>query len=120
MCHKVQVGGFRGDDLYSYNYLGDSVQFEISEDVSAEKLKELNEQTKANEEKERHDETISTLNEQTEAIKEQNETSKNIFQKIGDILSYINPFSENFFAYKLVELIVNGLKSLFIPQERIF
>lgn len=119
-CHRAQVGGFRGDDLYSYNYLGDTVQFVINENVTSEKLKELNEQTKANEEKERHEETINTLNEQTEAIKEQNETSKNIFQKIGDILSYINPFSENFFAYKLVELIVNGLKSLFIPQERIF
>lgn len=69
---KVQVGGFRGDDLYSYNYLGDSVQFEISEDVSAEKIKELNEQTKANEEKERHDETIGAINNQTQATQDLN------------------------------------------------
>ena len=65
-------GGFRGDDLYSYNYLGDSVQFEISENVSAEKLKELNEQTKANEEKERHDETIGAINNQTQATQDLN------------------------------------------------
>ena len=71
-CHIVQVGGFRGDDLYSYNYLGDSVQFEISQDVSAEKIKELNEQTKANEEKERHDETIGAINNQTQATEDLN------------------------------------------------
>lgn len=51
------------------------------------------------------------------SLNEQHQTSKSIFGKIGDILSYINPFSENFFAYKLVELIINGLKSLFIPDN---
>ena len=50
-------------------------------------------------------------------LDEQVKTSKSILGKIGDILSYINPFSENFFAYKLVELIINGLKSLFIPDN---
>lgn len=53
----------------------------------------------------------------TNKLDEQNKTSKSILGKIGDILSYINPFSENFFAYKLVELIINGLKSLFIPKN---
>ena len=53
----------------------------------------------------------------TNKLDEQNETSKSILGKIKDILSYINPFSENFFAYKLVELIINGLKSLFIPKN---
>ena len=53
----------------------------------------------------------------TNKLDEQNKTSKSILGKIGDILSYINPFSENFFAYKLVELIINGLKSLFIPAN---
>lgn len=53
----------------------------------------------------------------TNKLDEQNKTSKSILGKIGDILSYINPFSENFFAYKLVELILNGLKSLFIPDN---
>lgn len=53
----------------------------------------------------------------TNKLDEANETSKSILGKIGDILSYLNPFSENFFAYKLVELIINGLKSLFIPKN---
>lgn len=53
----------------------------------------------------------------TNKLDEQNATSKSILGKIGDILSYLNPFSENFFAYKLVELIINGLKSLFIPKN---
>ena len=50
-------------------------------------------------------------------LDEQDKTSKSILGKIGDILNYLNPFSENFFAYKLVELIINGLKSLFIPDN---
>lgn len=58
------------------------------------------------------------IEEQTNAIKEQTEVSKNIFQRIGDILSYINPLSENFFAYKLIDLLIDALKSLFIPEER--
>lgn len=65
-------------------------------------------------------ETQNKLNEQTNAIKENTETNKNIFQKIGDILSYINPFSENFFGRKLVELIIDGIKSLFIPEDDFF
>lgn len=59
------------------------------------------------------DQNQQIINEQ----QEQTKTSKSILGKIGDILSYINPFSENFFAYKLVELIINGLKSLFIPKN---
>ena len=50
-------------------------------------------------------------------LDEANETSKGILGKIKDILSYINPFSENFFAYKLVELLLNGLKSLIVPDD---
>lgn len=53
-------------------------------------------------------------------LDEQNETSKGILGKIKDILSYINPFSENFFAYKLIELLIDGLKSLFIPSNDFF
>lgn len=55
-----------------------------------------------------------------EALKENTETNKNIFQKIGDIFSILNPFSENFFAYKLIELLLNALKSLFIPSDNFF
>ena len=50
-------------------------------------------------------------------LDEANETSKGLLGKIKDILSYINPFSENFFAYKLVELLLNGLKSLIVPDD---
>lgn len=78
----------------------------------------INEQTKTI--KEENEKTQNAINAQTEVIKENNETNKNIFQKIGDILSFINPFSENFFGRKLVELIINGLKSLFIPEDGFF
>lgn len=59
----------------------------------------------------------NSIDEQTNTIKENTETNKNIFEKIGEILSYINPFSENFFAYKLLELLGELLKNLFIPSS---
>jgi len=55
-----------------------------------------------------------------EALKENTETNKNIFQKIGDIFNILNPFSENFFAYKLIDLLLDALKSLFIPSNEFF
>lgn len=57
---------------------------------------------------------------QTDAIKEQTEVSKGIWGTLKEVLSYINPLSENFFAYKLINLLIDGLKSLFLPDERIF
>lgn len=33
------------------------------------------------------------------------------------MLSYINPFSDNFFGYKIIELLKNSLTSLFLPSE---
>lgn len=43
---------------------------------------------------------------------------------IKSILNYLNPFSEDFFAYKLVDLLLDGLKTLFeflfIPSEERF
>lgn len=57
---------------------------------------------------------------QNDKLEEQNQTSKGIWDTIKEILSYLNPFSENFFAYKLVELILNGIKSLFIPKDDFF
>ena len=39
---------------------------------------------------------------------------------LGNILSYINPFSENFFAYKLLELLGNLLRGLFVPESGFF
>ncbi|MGN1358445.1 MAG: hypothetical protein ACI4WU_03650 [Bacilli bacterium] len=53
----------------------------------------------------------------TNKLDEANETSKGILGTIKTMLSYLNPFSENFFAYKLVELIVDGLKDLFVPSK---
>ena len=64
---------------------------------------------------------IESSNKKTqEAIEENTKTNKNIFERIGDILSYINPFSENFFGKKLVELILDGLKGLFVPEDGFF
>lgn len=69
---------------------------------------------------EKIEEQTNAIVNQTEKIEEQTEVQKNIFERIGDILSYINPLSENFFAYKLVDLLIDALKSLFVPEERIF
>lgn len=40
-----------------------------------------------------------------------------ILDKIGAIFNLLNPFSEDFFVYKLIELLGDLLKGLFIPSE---
>lgn len=57
---------------------------------------------------------------QNALLEEQNKTNKGIWDTLKDVLSYINPFSENFFVYKLIELLIDGLKALFIPSEDFF
>lgn len=76
--------------------------------------------TDEDKQKDYQDKISSSLEDQKQAIEENTKTNKNIFEKIGDILSYINPFSENFFGKKLVELILDGLKGLFVPEEGFF
>ena len=68
----------------------------------------------------RHQELINSNNKIQDVIKENTETNKSILSKIGDILSYINPFSENFFGKKLIDLLIEGLKSLFVPSDDFF
>lgn len=41
----------------------------------------------------------------------------NILEKIGAIFNLLNPFSEDFFVYKLIDLLGELLKSLFVPSE---
>lgn len=45
---------------------------------------------------------------------------KDVLNFLGNILSYLNPFNENFFGIKLIELFSNLLKSLFIPETNPF
>ena len=76
--------------------------------------------TDEDKQKDYQDKISSSLEDQKQAIEENTKTNKNIFEKIGDILSYINPFSDNFFGKKLVELILDGLKGLFVPEDGFF
>lgn len=54
------------------------------------------------------------------AINDQNETNKGIFETIKSIVNFLNPLSEDFFVYKLIALLLDMLKSLFIPSEDFF
>ena len=46
---------------------------------------------------------------------------KTLFTFLGDCLKYINPFDvDNFLGYKLVGLILDGLRSLFVPSDDYF
>lgn len=65
-------------------------------------------------------ETNNKLDTQIQQNEQAETTRKGIWESLKTALSYINPLSENFFAYKLVELIVNALKSLFIPENMDF
>lgn len=51
---------------------------------------------------------------------ESQETQKGILATIKEVVNYINPFSENFFVYKLIDLLIEALKSLFIPGDEFF
>lgn len=68
-------------------------------------LRELNEEQKAQ------------FLEAIELEKQQIENDKGILETIKDIVSYLNPFSENFFVYKLIELLGELLKDLFVPDS---
>lgn len=88
---------------------GSSPDVEESEEVKLQK-----------EQLETQKEQLETEKEQLETQKEQLETSKGIWGTLMDLLSYINPFSENFFVYKLIELLIEAIKSLFIPRDGFF
>lgn len=53
-------------------------------------------------------------------LDEINETNKGILGTLQSIFNFFNPFSEEFFVYKLIELLLDMLKSLFIPSENFF
>lgn len=75
----------------------------------------LDEQTKVMEEYYKKQEEL--MKQQHQTAEQQLETSKGIWGTLKDLLSFINPFSENFFVYKLIDLLINALKSLFIPSN---
>lgn len=43
-----------------------------------------------------------------------------LFENVSNILSYINPFDENFLGRKIIELLGDLLKNLFVPKEDFF
>ncbi len=97
-------------DLTSYGS-GASIEGDKNDDMQQAVTDAINKNNQA---------IVDASNKQTEAIEKQHETSKSIWETIKEILSYLNPFSENFFAYKLVELIFDGIKSLLIPEDGFF
>lgn len=87
----------------------------------------------ANDDGERFDQSIFTVggltpeeelqnkqDQTNQKLDEANETNKGIWDTIKKVLSYINPFSENFFVYKLIDLLIEAIKSLFIPSDDFF
>lgn len=100
---------------------GQSYMFELKEkggDTIYNSIKFIVTGMTSEEEKKNYDDlTHEKMDEQTSAIKENTETNKGILSSIGNLISYINPFSENFFVYKLIELLGNLLKSLFVPSS---
>ena len=46
-----------------------------------------------------------------------NNTATGIWGTIRSILNFINPLSEDFFVYKLIDLLIDALKTLFVPTE---
>ncbi|MBE6156757.1 MAG: hypothetical protein E7161_03315 [Firmicutes bacterium] len=78
---------------------------------------------------------LDTQIDQNQTIIDQNEETNNLIGgesdditskscgmicKLKAVINFINPLSKDFFAYKLVELMLNMLKSLFIPEDMDF
>lgn len=53
-------------------------------------------------------------------LEEQHETSKGIWGTLKEVVSYLNPLSDNFFVFKLIDLLIDALKALFIPSTEYF
>lgn len=45
------------------------------------------------------------------------ENDKGLWDTVKEIVSYLNPFSENFFVYRMLELLGELLKDLFVPDS---
>lgn len=93
----------------------DSIEFTVAERKAEEVIKDKQDETNS-----KLDDQNKKLDEQNEKLDEQNKTSKGIWDTIKEVLSYINPFSENFFVYKLISLLIDAIKSLFIPSDDFF
>lgn len=93
----------------------DSIEFTVAQRKAEDVIKDKQDETNS-----RLDDQNKKLDEQNEKLDEQNKTSKGIWDTIKEVLSYINPFSENFFVYKLISLLIDAIKSLFIPSDDFF
>ena len=62
----------------------------------------------------------NVINAVNSSHQESEETQKGILNTIKQVVSFINPLSENFFVYKLIDLLIDALKSLFIPRNYFF
>ena len=100
------LGALSSDDIY------DQISFVVSGLTGNEQLEGKQDLTN-----QKIDETNKKLDEQTDAIKDQTETNKNIFERLGELLNFLNPFSKDFFVYKLIELLGDLIKSLFVPSD---
>lgn len=73
---------------------------------------------------EQETETQNKIDETNNALSgdsnDESSSSCGVICKLKNLLSYINPLSEKFFAYKLVELLIDALKSLIVPDDMSF
>lgn len=64
---------------------------------------------------------MSGLNDTFEkSHKESEETQKGILNTIKQVIGFINPLSENFFVYKLIDLLLDLLIKVFVPSSEFF
>ncbi len=69
---------------------------------------------------EKLDQTNEKLDETNKKLDETNKNTKGIWDSLMSIFDLLNPFSPNFFVYKLIELLVEAIKSLFLPGDGFF
>lgn len=115
MCHTKGSGSYHTSLYFSfsnYEYVLNSFEYDATTDSIIATLPDI------------PDDPNQGIKDMTNTISaglnEVNETNKGIWETIKNILNFINPFSEEFFVYKLIELLLDMLKSLFIPSDDFF
>lgn len=67
---------------YTYNYLGNFVNFTVSSDVSQDKISAINKEIEDTTEKKYHDETINSMNNVNNSINQQSQQNQQFYNNI--------------------------------------
>ena len=120
-CRRFTISGLTADDI-EYNRHNENIFAINNQTLSIQtQTNAINNQTSVIQgQTSAINNQTTKIEEQTNKIEEQTTVNRGIWGTLQSVLNFINPFSEDFFVYKLIDLLVNALKSLFVPSDGFF